>query len=486
MSFLPLTCFAVAPYYRVLYARETADHAMFRESWEQLCPKTITSRDHSLAALATAYAVLSNDDLRREYDGLAPSSGAFDAAAFGEAVASEMRENFFTVDGGKSVGVVGPLLHSSPAASGFRKLLSRLIPGKFGLLVRLGLLRFNVAHTVCSIYTEGIPIGVKTSIDPTHGFELSTLLLDFFSMVALGVMWLTMEEVPLLIFAGALVLELLRYLRGWPALLDTALDKATQLDVFAAIQLLQIALVMLHHDHSRPGLAAECLQQSYRAVLLLFIFRFLRDSAIGFYQAARGERALQETAKFAATTAAFVAMVLLVSLGVAALNYVLTVGLLLGYYRALLPLLPSLRHSTAFAVVLGGTFFARQIQLHLNLIALWRAEGTRSLRLVRQRMLARPVPPRPPEQADVCPICHELLLQPEPLHPSAVEDGDASDSRPQRLELECTSSSAPPSEPPKPFVHCRWGCGQAVHDECMQAWRRGYRNECVICQTWWS
>ena len=69
-----------------------------------------------------------------------------------------------------------------------------------------------------------------------------------------------------------------------------------------------------------------------------------------------------------------------------------------------------------------------------------------------QRQLARKaVPPILPDEGEVCGICMSELLVP---------------GAPVELE------------------HCRWGCGKAVHRECMDEWRQR-RNECIFCGTWW-
>jgi len=65
--------------------------------------------------------------------------------------------------------------------------------------------------------------------------------------------------------------------------------------------------------------------------------------------------------------------------------------------------------------------------------------------------------PRPPvreisvEPGDLCAFCHEEVLQPPPGAPA----GEGAH-----------------------HVHCRWGCGKAVHTMCAAGWDR---NSCVYC-----
>ena len=66
--------------------------------------------------------------------------------------------------------------------------------------------------------------------------------------------------------------------------------------------------------------------------------------------------------------------------------------------------------------------------------------------------------PRPPvreipvEPGDLCAFCHEEILRPSPDAPD-----DAAEVH---------------------HVHCRWGCGKAVHKQCAAGWER---NSCVYC-----
>merc|ERR1711920_616389 len=65
--------------------------------------------------------------------------------------------------------------------------------------------------------------------------------------------------------------------------------------------------------------------------------------------------------------------------------------------------------------------------------------------LARRRVLVRQ-----PDEEDICPICHEFLLG-----------------------SEC-----------RPLSYCRFGCGRAVHCDCMYAWLH-HQARCVICDASW-
>lgn len=72
-------------------------------------------------------------------------------------------------------------------------------------------------------------------------------------------------------------------------------------------------------------------------------------------------------------------------------------------------------------------------------------------RYIARMLLRRPVPQHVPEEGDTCPICID-----------ALDEGD--------------------------LLYCRWGCGRAVHAECMSSWR-SHRNavgmtECLVCKAW--
>mmetsp|Transcript_25158 Transcript_25158/g.86181 ORF Transcript_25158/g.86181 Transcript_25158/m.86181 type:complete len:823 (+) Transcript_25158:118-2586(+) len=70
----------------------------------------------------------------------------------------------------------------------------------------------------------------------------------------------------------------------------------------------------------------------------------------------------------------------------------------------------------------------------------------------------RPVPSLEPQAGDVCLVCHEVYGE------EAQED----------------FATFPP-----PLAYCRWGCGKAVHKECMDLWRTK-QDVCVLCGAGWS
>jgi len=87
----------------------------------------------------------------------------------------------------------------------------------------------------------------------------------------------------------------------------------------------------------------------------------------------------------------------------------------------------------------------------------FRAEVTRRLDRLRRRIWPRP-PVRliPVEPGDLCAFCHEDLL------PEADPDDKAAVAAAAVQER----------------LHCRWGCGKAVHKACAASWGR---NSCVYC-----
>ena len=64
----------------------------------------------------------------------------------------------------------------------------------------------------------------------------------------------------------------------------------------------------------------------------------------------------------------------------------------------------------------------------------------------------RAVPTLAPAPGDLCPVCHEVF----------GEEDEA-----------------------MAVAHCRWGCGRAVHDECIRAWMQR-SDSCVLCGAKWS
>ena len=64
----------------------------------------------------------------------------------------------------------------------------------------------------------------------------------------------------------------------------------------------------------------------------------------------------------------------------------------------------------------------------------------------------RTVPRLEPAPGDLCPICHECF-----------DDDGPEDER----------------------AHCRWGCGRAVHADCIALWKQR-SDSCVLCGAKWS
>ena len=130
------------------------------------------------------------------------------------------------------------------------------------------------------------------------------------------------------------------------------------------------------------------------------------------------------------------------------------------------------------------------------------AELTRRRDRIQRWLYPRPPVRRIPiEPGDLCAFCHEELLRPPP--DEADDDESASDGpsighwglswqrRGGSGEASSRGSSegndegqAPAGEMPLPadldrfVLHCRWGCGKAVHKSCAAAWGR---NACVYC-----
>jgi len=116
----------------------------------------------------------------------------------------------------------------------------------------------------------------------------------------------------------------------------------------------------------------------------------------------------------------------------------------------------------------------------------------------RRDRLRRWWKPRPPvrlipiEAGDLCAFCHEELVRPPPEddedtsqlgtlgRAGVTQAAGAADALASMV-----ARSPPPSTPlPDPkelarfVVHCRWGCGKAVHKACASGWGR---NSCVFC-----
>jgi len=88
-------------------------------------------------------------------------------------------------------------------------------------------------------------------------------------------------------------------------------------------------------------------------------------------------------------------------------------------------------------------------------LASLRAQGSTKMYQITRKITRRPVIPRLPVPDEICAICHDDLC---------IED-DA-----------------------QPLVHCKWGCGRAVHGSCMDDWGKHRLSpaECLFCGSFWS
>mmetsp|Transcript_37183 Transcript_37183/g.92495 ORF Transcript_37183/g.92495 Transcript_37183/m.92495 type:complete len:281 (-) Transcript_37183:219-1061(-) len=96
------------------------------------------------------------------------------------------------------------------------------------------------------------------------------------------------------------------------------------------------------------------------------------------------------------------------------------------------------------------------------------AELQRRSDRVRRWMFPRPeVRQIPIEAGDLCAFCHEELSNPAP-------DEQVVDPPPSPQALGSNAQSVRSNS----VLHCRWGCGKAVHRVCAASWGR---NACVYC-----
>ncbi|KAH8054203.1 hypothetical protein JL722_8933 [Aureococcus anophagefferens] len=95
----------------------------------------------------------------------------------------------------------------------------------------------------------------------------------------------------------------------------------------------------------------------------------------------------------------------------------------------------------------GHARFAARLQIVAALAPLRRTAAS-----LRHWATRRAVPKLDPAPGDLCPVCHEVF----------GEEDEA-----------------------MAVAHCRWGCGRAVHDECIRAWMQR-SDSCVLCGAKWS
>lgn len=89
---------------------------------------------------------------------------------------------------------------------------------------------------------------------------------------------------------------------------------------------------------------------------------------------------------------------------------------------------------------------AARIQISAAISPLARVLGS-----LRHKLFRRVVPKLEPAAGDLCPVCHEDL-------------GEADGG---------------------PLAFCRWGCGRAVHEDCIALWTKR-SDSCVLCGSAWS
>mmetsp|Transcript_39068 Transcript_39068/g.91406 ORF Transcript_39068/g.91406 Transcript_39068/m.91406 type:complete len:386 (-) Transcript_39068:946-2103(-) len=109
----------------------------------------------------------------------------------------------------------------------------------------------------------------------------------------------------------------------------------------------------------------------------------------------------------------------------------------------------------------------------------FRAEVKRRLDRLHRRLWPRP-PVRliPLEAGDLCAFCHEELLPAAEASGEGFAGVDAGGSSRDVDGGGAWAEGAPPGPTAKALLHCRWGCGKAVHRECAASWGR---NSCVYC-----
>lgn len=89
---------------------------------------------------------------------------------------------------------------------------------------------------------------------------------------------------------------------------------------------------------------------------------------------------------------------------------------------------------------------------------------------IRRLLFCHRVPAVPPCEGEGCPICWEPLL--------GGDDDDAA--------AKASGLRQPPPTASCRVEHCRWGCGRAVHSECMKTWAAQHDGGgCCLCRAQW-
>ena len=305
-----------------------------------------------------------------------------------------------------------------------------------------------------------------------------------FSMFAsLG--YFSFLQTPLSTMSIAALLEFLRLHFHWSAILDTALDRASATHVIVPLSLLPFL------DFQGCVLPVNLLHEARVALLSLMFFRGVRDL---FLRTLLGYR---EDGKCAAAKAVLNGAIYVMTI-FALILIVWCMALFVSICLLFLGQLAVLGGSEMMLVTMleyaGGMLFLLLGPFHRQEITDWVLGFRTSMSSIRRRLFRRPVPIRPPSADDVCPICLDAFLP--DLAPVQCA-GRASDAHGlwqfAASERQLTSESAAASSlgiqddrPDQAIEYCRWGCGQPVHQQCMRAWTCNHRNECVICQAWWS
>ena len=307
-----------------------------------------------------------------------------------------------------------------------------------------------------------------------------------FSMLAsLG--YFSFLQTPLSTMSIAALLEFLRLHFQWSAILDTALDRASATHVIVPLSLLPFL------DFQGCVLPVNLLHEARVALLSLMFFRGVRDlslrTLLGYREDGKcaAAKAVLNDAIYVMTIFALILIVWCMALFVSiCLRFLgqLAVLLLGGSEMMLVTMLE----------YAGGMLFLLLGPFHRQEITDWVLGFRTSMSSIRRRLFRRPVPIRPPSADDVCPICLDAFLP--DLAPVQCA-GRASDAHGlwqfAASEWQLTSESAAASSmgnqddrPDQAIEYCRWGCGQPVHQQCMRTWTCNHRNQCVICQAWWS
>ena len=326
------------------------------------------------------------------------------------------------------------------------------------------------------IYTLTQMSGVASHIADTGHWYLQALL----------------SPTSIAVYAIAALLEFLRLHYRWSALVDTALDRATAPHVIVAINVLQFPFRLL----------TDWFDQAFVVLISLTAFRGARDISL------RVLRAYREDGKCAAAKAVLADAVLVIQTIAWTFYWVcrfaIHSGLLVwvGEWTVLLLAHFEVISEHATVTIIDNRLLVSMVYLLLRGLPTreditdWVVNIRTSLTCIRRRVFRRPAPVRPPSAGDVCPIClDDFLLDTAPVQCDAPGTHGLWQFAASEWQFATGNDAAASSVGidehleqylEQPVEYCRWGCGQPVHKECMRAWTRNHRNECVICQAWWG